>query len=124
DQVFKLIQIIEPLYEILRVVDGDRRPTIELVYVKIEAAKKKIIDVSPRYAHFILDIVEDQWDRQMSRDLHMTAYYLHSTCHYANELLYDDDLTAAFMRVVEKLSSSPLDAIDVNDQASINLTTQ
>ncbi|MQL95302.1 hypothetical protein Taro_027968 [Colocasia esculenta] len=67
DRVFKLVQIIEPLYEVLRVVDGDRRPSIGLVYAKIEAAKKKIHDVSPRYAHLVLDIVEDRWDRQMSQ---------------------------------------------------------
>ncbi|MQL95065.1 hypothetical protein Taro_027729 [Colocasia esculenta] len=48
DRVFKLVHIIEPLYEVLRVVDGDRRPSIGLVYVKLEAAKKKIREVSPR----------------------------------------------------------------------------
>ncbi|MQL75939.1 hypothetical protein Taro_008327 [Colocasia esculenta] len=84
-----------------RVVNGDRRSTIWLVYAKIEAAKKKIREVPPRCAHLVLDVVEDRWDRQMSRDLHMAAYYLHPAYHYAMELSYDDDLTAAFMRVVE-----------------------
>ncbi|MQL81748.1 hypothetical protein Taro_014212 [Colocasia esculenta] len=95
---------------IFRVVDRDRRPTIGLVYAKIEAAKKKIRDVSPRYAHLVLDLVEDRWDRQISRDLHIVAYYLHLAYHYAMELSYDDDLTAAFMRVVERLSRSALNA--------------
>ncbi|MQM06811.1 hypothetical protein Taro_039638 [Colocasia esculenta] len=99
DRVFKLVQIIEPLYEVLRVVDGDRRPTIRLVYAKIEAVKKKICDMSPRYAHLVLDVVEDRWDRQMSRDLHMATYYLHPAYHYALELSYEDDLTAAFTRM-------------------------
>ncbi|MQM05174.1 hypothetical protein Taro_037980 [Colocasia esculenta] len=69
-QVFKLVQIIERLYEVLRVVDGDRRPSIGLVYAKFEAVKKKIREVSPRYAHMVLDVVESRWDQQMSRDLH------------------------------------------------------
>ncbi|MQL91118.1 hypothetical protein Taro_023725 [Colocasia esculenta] len=110
------------MQEVLRVVDGDRRPTIELVYAKIEAAKK-ICEVSPHYAHSVLDVVEDRWDRQMSRDLHTAAYYLHPSYYYAMELSYDDDLTAAFTRVVERLSRSPLDAIDAIDQAIINLPT-
>ncbi|MQM12282.1 hypothetical protein Taro_045197 [Colocasia esculenta] len=38
------------------------------------------------------------------------AYYLHLAYHYAIELSYDDDLTAAFTRVVERLSRSALDA--------------
>ncbi|MQM13850.1 hypothetical protein Taro_046777 [Colocasia esculenta] len=84
--------------QVLRVVDGDRRPTIELVYAKIEAAKK-IREVSPCYAHLVLDVVEDRWDRQMSRDLYMAAYYLHPAYHYALELSYEDDLTAAFTRM-------------------------
>ncbi|MQM03344.1 hypothetical protein Taro_036123 [Colocasia esculenta] len=44
----------------------------------------------------------------MSRDLHMAAYYLHPAYHYALELSYDDDLTAAFTRVIERLSRSPM----------------
>ncbi|MQM06914.1 hypothetical protein Taro_039744 [Colocasia esculenta] len=50
----------------------------------------------------------------MSRDLHMAAYYLHPTYHYAMKLLYDDDLTTVFTRVVERLSRSALDAADYN----------
>ncbi|MQM00511.1 hypothetical protein Taro_033248 [Colocasia esculenta] len=123
DRVFKLVQIIEPLYEILRVIDGDRRPTIGLVYAKIEAAKKKIREVSPRYAHLVLDVVEDRWDRQMGRDLHIAAYYLHHAYHYAMELSYDDDLMAVFTRVLERLSRRALDAANAIDQASINLPT-
>ncbi|MQM18486.1 hypothetical protein Taro_051482 [Colocasia esculenta] len=88
--------VVEAGQKIARVVDGDRRPTIGLVYAKIEATKKKICEVSPRYKHLVLDVVEDRWDRQISRDLHMVAYYLHPAYHYAMELLYDDDLTAAF----------------------------
>ncbi|MQL86716.1 hypothetical protein Taro_019251 [Colocasia esculenta] len=95
DRVFKLVQIIEPLYEVLRVVDEDRRPTIGLVYAKIEAVNK-IREVSPRYVHLILDVVEDRWDQQMSRDLHIAAYYLHLAYYYVMELSYDDDLTTAF----------------------------
>ncbi|MQL99451.1 hypothetical protein Taro_032175, partial [Colocasia esculenta] len=91
--------IIEPLYEVLRVVDGDRRPSIGLVYAKLEAARKKIREVSPRHAHLVLDVVDDRWDQQMSRDLHMAAYYLHPAYHYAHELAYDDELTAAFARM-------------------------
>ncbi|MQL95778.1 hypothetical protein Taro_028443, partial [Colocasia esculenta] len=49
-----------------RVVDGDRRTTIGLVYAKLEAAKK-IREVSPWYTHLVLDVVEERWDQQMSR---------------------------------------------------------
>ncbi|MQL98249.1 hypothetical protein Taro_030960 [Colocasia esculenta] len=92
-------KIIEPLYEVLRVVDGDRRPSIGLVYAKLEAVKKEIREVSPRHAHLVLDVVDDRWDRQMSRDLHMAAYYLHPAYHYAHELAYEDELMAAFARM-------------------------
>ncbi|MQM12876.1 hypothetical protein Taro_045795 [Colocasia esculenta] len=123
DRVFKLVQIIEPLYEILRVVDKDRRPSIGLVYVKLEATKKKIRDVSPQYAHLVLDVVEDRWDRQMSRDLHKAAYCLHPAYHYTHELAYEDDLTASFTRVVQRLSRSPLQTADAIDETSIGLST-
>ncbi|MQM04934.1 hypothetical protein Taro_037737, partial [Colocasia esculenta] len=114
--------IIEPLYEVLRVVDGDRRP-IGLVYAKLEAAKKKIREVLPRHAHLVLDVVEDRWDRQTSRDLHMTAYYLHPAYHYVHELAYEDDLMAAFTRIVERLSRSPVQVADAIDEASLGLSS-
>ncbi|MQL70911.1 hypothetical protein Taro_003221 [Colocasia esculenta] len=45
------------------------------------------------------------------------AYYIHPAYHYAHELAYDDELTAAFARVVERLSTSPVLAADVIDEA-------
>ncbi|MQL92785.1 hypothetical protein Taro_025412 [Colocasia esculenta] len=59
----------------------------------------------------------------MSKDLHMADYYLHPAYYYTMELSYDDDLTATFTQVVERLSRSALDAAYVIDQASINLPT-
>ena len=53
----------------------------------------------------------------------IAAYYLHPAYHYAHELAYDDDLTAAFARVVERLSRSPVLAADAIDEASIGLST-
>ena len=63
ERVQKIILIIEPLYEVLRVVDDDRTPTLGLVYAKLQVAKNKMQQVSPKYAHYFLAIVEDRWDR-------------------------------------------------------------
>ncbi|MQM15140.1 hypothetical protein Taro_048079 [Colocasia esculenta] len=96
--------MIESLYEVLRLVDGDRTPTMGLVYAKLEVAKKRIIAASAKYAHMLIDIVEDSWDRQMSRDLHMTAYYLHPGFQHEDELAYRDDLLGAVTSVVDRMS--------------------
>ncbi|MQM06153.1 hypothetical protein Taro_038977 [Colocasia esculenta] len=52
-----------------------------------------------------------------------TAYYLHPAYHYTHELAYEDDLTAAFTRVVERLSRTPVQAADAIDEASIGLSS-
>ncbi|MQM07085.1 hypothetical protein Taro_039921 [Colocasia esculenta] len=65
--------MIESLYEVLRLMDGDRTPTMGLVYAKLEVAKKHIITTSAKYSYMFIDIVEDRWDRQISRDLHMAV---------------------------------------------------
>ncbi|MQL85156.1 hypothetical protein Taro_017654 [Colocasia esculenta] len=114
---YKIGRAIAKWWHHTGVVDEDRRPSIGLVYAKLEAAKKKIRKVTPRHAHLVLDVVDDRWDRQMSRDLHMAAYYLHPAYHYAHELAYEDDLTAAFTKVVERLSKSPVLAADAVDEA-------
>ncbi|MQL92800.1 hypothetical protein Taro_025436 [Colocasia esculenta] len=96
--------MIEPLYEVLRLVDGDRTPTMRLVYVKLEVAKKCIIAASAKYVHMFIDIVEDRWDLQMSRDLHMAAYYLHLGFQHEDELAYRDDLLGVVTSVVDRMS--------------------
>ncbi|MQL95981.1 hypothetical protein Taro_028651 [Colocasia esculenta] len=52
--------------EIHRVVDGDRKPTIGLVYAKLEIAKK-IYEVSLQYAQLVLDVVKERWDRGIDK---------------------------------------------------------
>ncbi|MQM15139.1 hypothetical protein Taro_048076 [Colocasia esculenta] len=73
--------MIEPLYEVLRLVDGDRTPTMGLVYAKLEVAKKRII---------------------VARGVH--AYYLHPTFQHEDELAYRDDLLGAVTSVVDRMS--------------------
>ncbi|MQL91343.1 hypothetical protein Taro_023953 [Colocasia esculenta] len=51
------------------------------------------------------------------------AYYLHRAYHYTHEQAYEDDLTAAFTRVVERSSRSPVQAADAIDEASIGLSS-
>ncbi|MQL86488.1 hypothetical protein Taro_019029 [Colocasia esculenta] len=67
------MQMIEPLYEVLRLVDSNRTAMMWLVYAKLEVAKKRIIATSAKYSYMFIDIVKDRWDRQMSRDLHMAV---------------------------------------------------
>ncbi|MQM04881.1 hypothetical protein Taro_037688 [Colocasia esculenta] len=56
----------------------------------------------------------ESWEAEQRRSFEVgSAYYLHPAYHYAMELSYDDDLTAAFTRVVERLSRSALDAVDM-----------
>ncbi|MQM05239.1 hypothetical protein Taro_038046 [Colocasia esculenta] len=99
-------RMIEPLYEVLRIVDGDRTPTMGLVYAKLEVAKKRIIATSPKYSQMFINIIEDRWDRQISRDLHMAAYYLHPGFQHEDVLVYRDDLLGALTSVVDRMSQS------------------
>ncbi|MQL76949.1 hypothetical protein Taro_009347 [Colocasia esculenta] len=52
----------------------------------------------------------------------IAAYYLHLAYHYTHELAYEDDLTTAFTRVVERLSRSSLQVANAIDEASIGLS--
>ncbi|MQM00727.1 hypothetical protein Taro_033466 [Colocasia esculenta] len=86
-----------------------------------EAQSRRFSNVGYYFTHIPAEVsVPDQQQRQRKRS---TAYYLHPAYHYAMKPSYDDDLTAAFTRVVERLSRSALDAADAIDQASINLPT-
>ncbi|MQL79469.1 hypothetical protein Taro_011889 [Colocasia esculenta] len=81
-----------------------------------EAQSRRFSNVGDYFTQIPTEVsVPDQQERQRKRSI---AYYFHPAYHYAMELLNDDDLTAAFARVVERLSRSAL-----MHQESINLPT-
>jgi hypothetical protein len=79
---------------VLRVVDGDEKPTMLEVAALMKHAKDKIklsfgIDSKKTSLKKIIDIIEKHWEKQMIHRLYGAALYLNPRKLHA--LLQDDD---------------------------------
>jgi hypothetical protein len=79
---------------VLRVVDGDEKPTMLEVAALMKYAKDKIklsfgIDSKKTSLKKIIDIIEKHWEKQMIHRLYGAALYLNPRKLHA--LLQDDD---------------------------------
>ncbi|CAN1764753.1 hypothetical protein LINPERHAP1_LOCUS9391 [Linum perenne] len=103
------LQVFEPLVTVLRLVDGDVKPSMGFVYGEILKAKRKIKEalgnVEIRYKD-VIAIVEKKMKDRLDAPLHLTAYLLNPHYSYMEPSIFDDSkLTTAFMTCVEQFYS-------------------
>ncbi|XP_019442238.1 PREDICTED: uncharacterized protein LOC109346951 [Lupinus angustifolius] len=97
------------LMKVLRLVDSDdyEKPSMRLVYETMDQAKEKIQSV--------YNNVEDRWDRQLHRPLHVATYFLNPQLHYALEFTVDLEVRNELFDVIGRMMP------DIQDQSKIAL---
>lgn len=71
-------QVENPLVKVLRMVDGDRKPTMGYMYKAMDRAKETIvISFAHKEEHYekAFEIMDRRWDCQLHRPLHAAGYY-------------------------------------------------
>lgn len=68
-----VVEIYEPLYQILRVVDTEVVPTMPILYELFRVMKEKVQQV--RSTQWVLKIITDRWDNTLSHPLHVAGTY-------------------------------------------------
>nr|GEU77047.1 zf-BED domain-containing protein [Tanacetum cinerariifolium] len=78
--------------KVLRMVDSDLTPAMGFIYQAIKKAKKEIIsnykDVQSRYGP-IINIIDERWDNQLNRPLHVAGYFLNPRMQYSPDFQGD-----------------------------------
>ena len=104
------LKVFEPLVSLLRLVDGDVKPSIGFVYGEIVKAKKQIKEaygnVASRYKD-VIDVVEKKMKDRLDSPLHLAAYLLNPYYSYAadSNIFDDGTITEVFMSCVETFLS-------------------
>ncbi|CAN1774032.1 hypothetical protein LINPERHAP1_LOCUS12776 [Linum perenne] len=112
------LKVFEPLVRVLRLVDGDVKPSMGFVYGELVKAKRDIQEalgnVESRYKD-VMTIVNKKMSGRLDAPLHLTAYMLNPHYSYANSSIFDDPrITDAFMTCAEQFYAGASD--DVLDQ--------
>ncbi|CAN1800741.1 hypothetical protein LINPERHAP1_LOCUS22670 [Linum perenne] len=100
------LKVFEPLVRVLRLVDGDVKPSMGFVYGELVNAKRDIQEalgnVESRYKD-VMTIVNKKMSGRLDAPLHLTAYMLNPHYSYANSSIFDDSrITDAFMTCAEQ----------------------
>jgi len=96
----------EPLVRVLRMVDGDDRPSMRYLYDDIHHAKKEMlrrfrkrkVKVKP-----FIDIINNWWDEQLYKNLYAAAFWLNPQFQYdANIMDKHMSIISWLLDVLEK----------------------
>ncbi|GKV26461.1 hypothetical protein SLEP1_g35752 [Rubroshorea leprosula] len=100
-----VVKIVGPLIQLLRIVDGDERPSLGYVYDGMYRARKAIKTIlmnrKSLYKPYTR-IIKGRWDRQLRQNLHAAAYYLNPAFFYDKESFSTKkEVMKGFMDVVD-----------------------
>ncbi|GKU92834.1 hypothetical protein SLEP1_g6507 [Rubroshorea leprosula] len=100
-----VVKIVGPLIRLLRIVDGDERPSLGYVYDGMYRARKAIKTIlmnrKSLYKPYTR-IIKERWDRQLRQNLHAAAYYLNPAFFYNKEnFSTKKEIMKGFMDVVD-----------------------
>ncbi|PRQ22552.1 putative transcription factor/ chromatin remodeling BED-type(Zn) family [Rosa chinensis] len=89
------LKVFAPLVKVLRLVDGDRKPSMGFVYGELLRAKEEIkMAFKDQETHYrpILDIVDGKARGRLDSPLHLAGYLLNPYYTYANPGLENDNV--------------------------------
>ncbi|GAU31773.1 hypothetical protein TSUD_22190 [Trifolium subterraneum] len=99
-----IVKIVAPLVCLLRIVDGDDRPSLGYVYDGMFRAKKaiKTIFKNKKSLHKpYTRIIKQRWDKHPRQQLHVAAYAINPTFYYDKEnLSQKPEVMAGFLDVL------------------------
>ena len=99
------LKVFEPLVKVLRLVDGDVKPSMGFVYGELLKAKKEIKEafgnVERNYKE-VMAIVDKKMKDRLDSPLHVAAYMLNPYYSYSNPAIFNDStVVEKFMECVE-----------------------
>ncbi|KAL1203389.1 hypothetical protein V5N11_033171 [Cardamine amara subsp. amara] len=107
------IRVFAPLVRVLRLVDGDLKPTMVFVHGEFEEAKKEIckaLDNVEQNYRPILSIIELKSKSRLDSPLHLMGYLLNPYYFYKDSSIqFDRDIISAIFKCVDAFYPNDLD---------------
>ncbi|XP_025703026.1 uncharacterized protein [Arachis hypogaea] len=90
DDCFTTVMLVGPLIKLLRLVDADETPSLNIVYEGMQRAKIAIKTMFRNrkfeYTPYT-SILKIRWDKYLKRDLHAAAYFLNPDFFYSEKFV-------------------------------------
>ncbi|GLJ45394.1 hypothetical protein SUGI_0955760 [Cryptomeria japonica] len=106
ESIEEIVEFLEPLVKVLRLVDGEK-PPMGYVYEAMDRAKEvirsELENNKDRYMP-LWDIIDRRWDGQMHTPLHVAGYFLNPLLFYKTDFLeIDAEIKRGFFKCLEKM---------------------
>ena len=110
----KIISISEPLVRTLRMVDGDKKPSMGYLYEAMRKAMEKVKEVCngkvEQYGPY-LSIIDRRWKNKLCKPIHVAAYFLNPQYQYSKSCKISSiSVQKNFLDVLEKLYGDDVEA--------------
>ena len=103
---FIIVKLMAPLVHLLRIVDGDKRPSMGYVYEGMYRARlgiKKLFNHNKRLYKHYTNIIKQCWDEQLRKSIHLAAYWLNPCFQYDQENFYNKlEVIRGMMDVIDQ----------------------
>ncbi|XP_020988179.1 uncharacterized protein LOC110276029 [Arachis duranensis] len=116
DDCFTACQIVSPLIKLLRLVDADDKPSLEIVYegmLRSENGIKEMFKHRKTAYQPYTEIINSRWDKHLKKSLHAVAYFLNPACFFSkNYREAPDDMRALLDLVTLHCKVNNLDSVE------------
>ncbi|XP_057452499.1 uncharacterized protein LOC130744326 [Lotus japonicus] len=102
DQCFLITNLVAPLIRLLRIVDGDEKPSMGYVYEGMQRATNAIKTMLQKKKDLYkpyTEIIKARWDRHLKRDLHAAAYFLNPAFSYDEKYQEKNRVVQALLKI-------------------------
>ncbi|XP_039035558.1 uncharacterized protein LOC120172051 [Hibiscus syriacus] len=100
-----IAKLVAPIIRLLRIVDGDEKPSLGYVYEGMQRAKNAIKEMfRNRRALYkpYTDIIKARWDKYLKLNLHAAAYFLNHAFFYDEKFCSKNRVMSAAISLLEK----------------------
>ncbi|CAN6685690.1 unnamed protein product [Malus baccata var. baccata] len=105
--VLLCLKVFEPLFKVLRIVDGDKKPSMGFLYGELQKAKMEIKETfKNNEANYqpILQIIDEKARERLDSPLHLAGYLLNPYYFFKNQSIQHDPIVMeGIFTYVEKL---------------------
>ncbi|XP_058769027.1 uncharacterized protein LOC131642877 [Vicia villosa] len=118
-----IVKITEPLICVLRIVDNEDKPTMEYLYRAMYKAREEIENRFRRNKLKVepyLKILDNCWDAQLRKNLHVAGYWLNPSCRFGPEYEKNKTTTQGLLDVIEKYA---YDSKDLRSKLTAEMTS-
>ncbi|XP_075653427.1 uncharacterized protein LOC142623837 [Castanea sativa] len=109
-QCQQIVKISEPLVRVLRLVDGDEKPSMGCLYEAMDKAKENIkARLKNKISAYIpfTSVIDARWDKQLHSPLHAAGCYLNPGIFFRPSFKKQKEITKGLLSTITRLVPDP-----------------